>query len=280
MILSRQFFAIRPAWKNRGFSLIEIMVAVAILGVIIVGLLAMFYQTQRAFRTGLTQVDILESGRAAMQLIREDLQEAAYSEEALTTNFQVSLSYPSLPPLPLPGYDGADPANTATIMAQDVSFLRRNNDEWTGESLRVVDAGGGVGTLYRLLVLTNRYYIGPLSDFVRSSAFSTNFMRVADGIVHFRVQPFDSKGLMITNPVPGFWVQPTGYLFASNSLPAFVDIELGVLEPKSVEQFRSRTNNAAKAQEYLLRQAPRIHFFKQRVTLRNAPQFYSVTNVP
>jgi prepilin-type N-terminal cleavage/methylation domain-containing protein len=260
------------------FSLIEIMVAVAILGVIIVGLLAMFYQTQRAFRTGLTQVDVLEGGRAAMELISRDLQDAAASSEVLTTNFQINMpaGYSGMLTLPLLGSDTAD------VLIEDVSFLRRHNDDWTGESLRVANADLGVGTLYRLLVVTNRYYIGQLSEYTRSAPLNTNFMRVADGIVHFRVRPFDSKGLMITNLAPGFVGDPSkvAYLFYSNNLPPYVDIELAILEPKAVEQFRARTNNMVKAREYLLKQAGRIHFFKERVALRNAPEFLSVTNVP
>ena len=70
----------------RGFSLIEILVAVALLVVIMLGLLAMFYQTQRAFRQGLTQVDVLENGRTAMQLIIRELQGLSPSRVAGTTN--------------------------------------------------------------------------------------------------------------------------------------------------------------------------------------------------
>src|SRR5262249_44712767 len=52
-----------------GFSLLEMMVAVTLLLVIIAALLTMFYQTQRAFRLSATQVDVLEAGRAAMELL-------------------------------------------------------------------------------------------------------------------------------------------------------------------------------------------------------------------
>src|SRR3954471_19290395 len=104
MILSRQLFAIRPAWKSRGFSLIEVMVAVAILAVIIVGLLAMFYQTQRAFRTGLTQVDVLENGRAAMEMSGSDLRDVTASPDNPTLNVLIDLpnGYSGLQPLTLP----------------------------------------------------------------------------------------------------------------------------------------------------------------------------------
>src|SRR5688572_7407791 len=72
---------------KQAFSLIEILVAVTLLSVITIGLLAMFYQTQKAFRIGTSQVDVLESGRAAMQLICRDLQQMHTSTMDNVTNF-------------------------------------------------------------------------------------------------------------------------------------------------------------------------------------------------
>jgi hypothetical protein len=268
------------------------MVAVAILGVIIVGLLAMFYQTQRAFRTGLTQVDVLEAGRAAMEMIVGDLRDATASPDNPTVNLLIDLpnGYSGLPSMPLAGPD------TAHVYLYDLPFVRRYNDDWTGELFRVGDADLGVGTLYRLV--TNNINAPFVSDYIRSPAArnlplnaTLNFDRVIDGVVHFRILPFDSLGILITNKnsasVPGLVYSdrkiqgelvPT-YSFTTNALPAAVDVELGVLEPKALEQFRARTNNPAKAQEYLLRQAGRIHFFKQRVELRNA-RYFAATNSP
>src|SRR5688572_31806835 len=75
--------------SEQAFSLIEIMVAVTLLSVITLGLLAMFYQTQRAFRVGTSQVDVLENGRAALQLICRDLQQMHVSNMDSVTNFYV-----------------------------------------------------------------------------------------------------------------------------------------------------------------------------------------------
>ena len=59
----------------RAFSLIEVMVAVTLMSVIVLGLLAMFSQTQRAFRTGITQVDVMEGGRAACELMAREMEQ-------------------------------------------------------------------------------------------------------------------------------------------------------------------------------------------------------------
>src|SRR5437867_386623 len=84
------------AWKRnsfeRAFSLIEIMVAVTLLAVITVGLLAMFYHTQKAFRLGANQVDVLESGRATAQLMSADLQEAYPSYVPSVMNFEAMMN--------------------------------------------------------------------------------------------------------------------------------------------------------------------------------------------
>jgi len=72
---------------------------------------------------------------------------------------------------------------------------------------------------------------------------------------------------------------PDTYLFSSNGLPSYFEIELAVLEPKSLEQLRARTDKV-KADAYLQRQAGRIHFFKRRVPVRNGPAYFAVTNVP
>ena len=51
------------------------MVVTALLSVIVLGLMAMFTQTQRAFRTGMAQTDVLESGRMAADLLTRELEQ-------------------------------------------------------------------------------------------------------------------------------------------------------------------------------------------------------------
>src|SRR4051794_33142518 len=92
-----------PRGKANAFSLVEVMVAVGLLAFIIVGLLAMFYQTQRAFRSSATQTDVLEAGRAAMQIIRQDLQDMHAAGHPFVTNFLIVQARASSPlSFPLP----------------------------------------------------------------------------------------------------------------------------------------------------------------------------------
>ena len=58
---------------RRAFSLVEVLVVMGILSIIVLALMAVFNTTQRAFRAGVTQTDVLEGGRAAADLIAQDL---------------------------------------------------------------------------------------------------------------------------------------------------------------------------------------------------------------
>src|SRR5262249_37093152 len=60
---------------HQGFSLIEILVVVALMTIIILGLLLMFQQTQRAFTQSMTQSDVLANGRAVMDLIPREVEQ-------------------------------------------------------------------------------------------------------------------------------------------------------------------------------------------------------------
>src|SRR5580658_5908383 len=79
----------RPGW---GFTLVEIMVTVALLSVIILGLVAMFNQTRRAFTSSLAQVDVLESGRGAADMIARDLEQMVPAYVQGVPNFYVLTS--------------------------------------------------------------------------------------------------------------------------------------------------------------------------------------------
>ena len=253
------------------FSLVEIMVAVTLLAVITVGLLAMFYQTQKAFRLGASQVDILESGRATAQLLSLEMQEMYPSYADTVTNF---VAKPRAARLMMPG--------VRTNLLQDISFLTRRGDEWIGITYRVDHNNRGAGTLYRAVLATNAWtnfitgrpmavaQIASVSNvfagITKPVGVITNdpnlrFDRIADGIVHLRVRAFDQRGRVYNEA-------PLDEYHFTNFVPAYLELELGVLDPKAVEQFRARSANPASARNYLTNQAHRVHLFNQRIPIR------------
>jgi Tfp pilus assembly protein PilV len=270
---------IQPA---EGFSLIEIMVAVGLLAVIIVGLLAMFYHVQRAFRAGVTQSDVMEGGRATMGLLARELQEATStdSHDFEATNFVAM-------PSPGTGAWGESSAQNLPSGAerknflQDVTFLTRANGNWKGISYRIENnGGGGVGILKRLeasLPYDPNPYSASNGLFTFGKAFfsqtvdkNTNYHRVLDGVVHLYVTAYDTNGFVFTNA----WLSPNGgYAFTgfTNVMPAYIDVELGVLEPSAIDRFRaSQEVGGAAPQNYLRRQVGRTHLFRQRISIRPA----------
>ncbi len=55
------------------FSLVEVLLVMALLSLIVLVLMTVFNSTQSAFRAGVTQTDVLEGGRVAMDMIVSDL---------------------------------------------------------------------------------------------------------------------------------------------------------------------------------------------------------------
>ena len=282
----------RPCLKGQNhrrasaaFSLLEVMVAVALLAVIIVGLLAMFYQVQRAFRAGTSQGDLMEHGRTVLNLFARELQEAAASrfpgpntgDRSIVTNLAV---VPSVSPagaalLSATSFQELSNSEQRENFLKDIFFLSRQNDDWIFTAYRLSNAVSGVGTLYRLVArdTTNNpaFLSGALSTATPYN--NTNFHRLVDGVVHFYVEAYDHKGLIMTNA----WTTafPGNYGFTNEVMPAYLDIELGVLEPSTFERFKARaesdpdqvTFSTVKGQ-YLSKKAGRVQLFRQRVPLR------------
>ena len=223
----------RSARSSRAFTLLELMVSVALLAVIIIGLLAMFSQVQRAWKSGITQVDVMEGGRATMALIVRDLQDMAALPQTNAVNFEALYALNSEAiQLDLP--DGSLRLNDL----QDLSFVRRSGDDWTGVAYRVTNAAWGVGSLYRLEAtllanpldnyrnyptnishlsryvtgldryaigfgLVNPNYVVPPAPSEPGRQYYTNsgFARVLDGVVHFTVTAYDTNGTVMTNSI-------------------------------------------------------------------------------
>jgi type II secretory pathway pseudopilin PulG len=269
------------------FSLIEILVVVGLLSIIILGLVAMFSQTQRAFRLGLAQVDVLESGRAVTDMMTRELSQMTPARASNAVNFFASLD--SLQPLKqeLPGNPGPLRKN----LIDELYFLTKDNQTWTGIGYYVSGADGGVGTLYRYASNTvfgqnpGQLYDGynqRLDDAIKRNTF-TNLNRILDGVVHFKVRAYNPDGRWITTTnqfatnqfgvrEPSLALTAAGeselYRFKNNVVPAFVELELGVLEERALIRARTITDPQSRS-NYLAREAGKVHLFRLRVPVRN-----------
>jgi prepilin-type N-terminal cleavage/methylation domain-containing protein len=248
-----------------GFTLIEILLSVTIMTVIIVSLYAVFDHTQKALRGSMRQVDVLEAGRAAMDLMTRELEQMSASNETNVANLfvQFSAARPFLQDLP---------RDKRTNFLQDFFFLSRMNNQWSASGYMVVPLRDGegnvlstVGTLMRFN--TNAPTAGAayqvLSTFLSNAATNVLLQPVIDGVIHMSLRTYDRNGLKFTDLSKRY--------FRSNSLPGYVELELGILEPQIITQFKSMPN-ANVATNYLAKHAGQVHLFRQRIPVRTAFQ--------
>jgi prepilin-type N-terminal cleavage/methylation domain-containing protein len=271
-----------------GFTLIEIMVAMVLLTVIVVGLMAMFNQTQRAFRAGMAQTDQLEGGRMFSDFFRQDLQQITPTGQTNGVNFFAEIPNYTPAQMTLPGSSNV----LRTNIFQDIFFMTRQNQRWNGIGYYVRTSASyfgnvaPVGTLYRFE--TNMHMVDfagngylPFLTF-QNATNPSSISRVLDGVVEFHVRCYDDKGLFITNGSPvstNQFVDITNslliapgevefYGFSNNVTPAFVELEVGVLEPAVLKRLKSLPT-AALQSGFLASHAGNIQVFRQRIAIRN-----------
>lgn len=220
------------------FTLIEIMVTIGLLSLIVLGLMAMFNQTQRAFRTGMKQTDVLETGRGTIDMMIRDLEQMVPSDYPYlkvngafyaATNFFVEpspgfynplLNVATPPPLlqELPGSSYA-----RTNLVQRFFFVSKANQDWLGTAYQVLPDDGNfcVGTLYRFSG-TNASRLGPMT-------ISAAIQRAADlaernalagvpvtNVANVNVPPFNQSTWIDVNRVADGIVHLRVRAFAAN----------------------------------------------------------------
>jgi hypothetical protein len=269
-------------WRA-AFTVLEIMVAVALLAVIIVGLLAMFYQVQRAFRAGTAQVDVMENGRSAISMITREMHEVAATGLLDVTNLVIVPSWQGIQTSQL-----LSSGEVRDNFLDELCFLQRRNDEWTGIAYRFTNAWTGVGTLVRYSWSwtkdsnpqwaddTNRIMSGVVCAQPPNPPINIAHSHVLDGVVHFQMEAYDAEGVPYRPPVypdvnDSYLRRDSVRAFMSTNLPAYLDIELRVLEPATLARFRARAEtDLTRATNYLAAQIGRTHVFRQRIPVRSA----------
>ncbi len=280
------------------FSLIELLVAVGLMSLIVLGLLVMFQQTQRAFTGSMTQVDMLEGARATTDLIERELEQMTPSHTPYAANFVSELApaeqnfTPAFSYQDLPG-TGSPPLRRLNVL-HHFFFLTRENQTWRGIGYLVGTPAFGVGTLYRFWQETNSSVGSLRTNFDTAASqlyhnrFPTNLLtRMVDGVVHLRVRAYNTNGFLIVSnvlsepfvqvkwdprtPISGTEVD---YYFWSNAVPAYVELEIGFLEDRAVGRFKSlgsptATSANAVQQQYLQNHVGQVHLFRRRVAIRD-----------
>ena len=297
-----------PILKRRAFSLIEMMVTVGLLGFIIIGLVSMFGYTTRAFRAGMTQSDVLEAGRAATDLLARDLEGLTPASlrypvgSGNVTNFFVKFhAYTTTTML------GTSVARTNEL--ESFFLLTKENDKWSSVGYVVAlpnkkSGDFGLGSLYHYQYPSSGATNNPadLAELFRrdssnavnnvpqpsgkfrgtSTNLPTTLERVCDGVIHLRLLAFTPAakgGGLITNDLSANIIARTNsalntlgeieYTFTSNAVPAYLELELAILENEALKKLNALPD-LAKAR-YLARPqtAGRIHVFRRRIPIHN-----------
>lgn len=289
--------ALRTPRRLAAFTLIEIMVVVVLMSVVILGLTAMFTQTQRAFKAGMTQTDVLEAGRMGTEMLARELEQIvpAYSPNLGLTNFY-TVQESEFPQSIL---QGSPPAFRTNIISR-IFFLTHENQTWKGIGYFLVfddtvTPSNPVGALNRFELSDTAVGFSQrpwmmISNFNRAIFGLSNLgnvSKILDGVVSFNFRTYDTNGYWINpaaffNPIGQIGIQSdwaynfpmpaypmrVDYHFVSNAVPAYVEFELGLLEQNTLDRYKSIPISNLQS-NYLWQQAARVHLFRQRVSVRN-----------
>jgi len=263
------------------------MVVVVLLSLIVIVLMGVFNSTQTAFRASVTQTDVLEGGRAAMDLMSGDLK--AMTPSLGVNNGAVNFCVTSY---------GYPPLYQSLVASSSTSVQRAN----VQENFFILSLGnqGGVPTWFATgyavyLSPTNLYSLyrfsasSPVATpgmpgnlfynyFEAFTNVPTGYSHLIDGVVGLRLTAFDVNGATITNNlaasnmrtnflpnVPG----TPGYYFYSNAVPAAVEIEMATLEDRTLQRASTWPNNSIAQSNYLAQQSGKVHVFRQRISIPN-----------
>ncbi len=282
--------------RASGFSLIELMVAVTVLAMITVALMVVLNQTQRVLRGSTSQVDVLETGRAVLDMIDRELCEfrpvSKYTGEVPTfivilkgahevryTNrwdvVPLQIQEPLTQVLPRISV-------LRTNYLNDVFFVTLRNRQWRAIGYKVWGEKGVVGDLYRVEWSWNAAPERPIINtnlalYVTSFCYTTpasyaRYRKIASGVVHFHVRPL--VGSTLTNqpgwqrnvkmqPLPEF--NACEWLFYDGIVPPMLEVELGVLEPALYA--RIEPWDEGRVREYLNDKPSAVQIFKRVIQI-------------
>jgi prepilin-type N-terminal cleavage/methylation domain-containing protein len=280
----------RKSKIENGFSLVEVLVVITLLSLIVLVLMAVFSSTQRAFRAAVTQTDVLEGSRATMEMIAADLRTItpSYGVSNGPVNLMTGPTYYAYTPLlqTLPG------GSVLRTNALNYFFLlSRDNinghDSWIGVGYAVNAASASpLLPLYRFytnqdISLPPRNLYDTFTNVLYFQQWTNASMsHLIDGVVHLTLHAYDRRGRAMDNYYPAtnapmFKAYPpnppysyeTPFNMFSNTVPAEVELELGVLEDRALARAESLPFQTAIQSNYLAQQSGAVHLFRQRVSI-------------
>ncbi|MGH7993671.1 MAG: PilW family protein, partial [Limisphaerales bacterium] len=197
----------RPSTRS-AFTLVEMLVTLALLSLIVLSLMTVFNSTQKAFRASLTQTDILESGRLAMGLIADDLAKTTPSfgtnslgkgsptggpdpRVSTPVNFFVDANPYTVNYQPFVQYLPGTSAQRTNVLETFFMLSRQNingSPSWVGTGYVVDPSSRPTNSLYRFFQFTNVMKGNP-------GTLYTNFASIANNQLSYLYNPFTNTTL-------------------------------------------------------------------------------------
>jgi type II secretory pathway pseudopilin PulG len=302
--------------RGAGFSLLEILLVVSMLSVIVLGLFSMFNQTHRALKITNSQVDVMESGRAVLDVIGRDLEQIVPSGLNTMTSRNTNEFVPHLlsqVDYPVPLYQRLVDNTLRTNILQRCFFLSRTtNDAWVANGFFVASSyttaqngktylsrsraeTTGYGTLYRftcyyqpanwsparltvtaLRTMLNSFLSAQMREVYSPPVITRGYVNpLVDGVAHFRLRAVDPLGRVILSSLTSNAIITSSsvlgennFYFYSNSAPASIQLELGIIESPVLKQIRAmpEQNHRNSLSNY----AGAVHLFHKLIPLRNS----------
>jgi hypothetical protein len=189
---------------------------------------------------------------------------------------------------------GTDPSANRTNLVQSVFILTKQADVWKGVGYFVdTNSTTYIYPLYRFdssvmpgrptpYQIFSNFCLNVSSFSLPVSATNSNVHHLLDGVLHFNVRAFDTNGVWLTNGYPFgqsfqgknvYFYYPAGgevpMYMCSNTLPAAVEIQMGVLEDRILQRASSMPMGTTVQSNFLAQQAGKLHLFRQRVNIPN-----------
>ena len=207
-----------PSGGRCAFSLVEVLLVVALLSLIVLVLMTVFNSTQSAFRAGVTQTDVLEGGRVAMDMIVSDLKtvtpSGSYSNSAApypaANLFAAANGNNNYQPL-IQSLPGSFNGEQRTNVVENFFMVSRQNlnghDCWVGTGYTVIATNATpLFPLYRFTTNSPVSTTSPSNLFsafilaIQASVYTNaGWSHLIDGVVDLRIHAFDVNGYQMTN---------------------------------------------------------------------------------
>ncbi|MBM3847168.1 MAG: prepilin-type N-terminal cleavage/methylation domain-containing protein [Verrucomicrobia bacterium] len=280
--------------RKKAYTMIEIMVAMTMMSVIVVGLLATLNQTQKTLKAAGGQSDTLEGGRAFMALVSREIKELALFPESVTNTFRF-YSFVHEPATPLMQNIPNLPEKRTNLLSSfglvtlDKEFNRWrlvlydvDLGEWRTNRSTAVYRMETNFPIYRLEGFPGTDLMSFQSRFhftngnrINASRDTNLFTKVLDGVVSLRIHAYDINGTRIRDWLPN--TVPFGYSFTNSSpllstnyRPASLEVELGVLDPEIHLKVKSMESPSV-ASTFLQDRVANVQVFRQRISVPTGP---------